>query len=108
MRIEKAKADLLAATSGPGGRYWRYTPTISTMLAALERAERQIAELEARSLTVKLPDGYAVRLGHPINEDERGVMIPKADGDWLVLMLSTPSAPLASAGRRRFDRATAG
>lgn len=83
MRIEKAKAELLAATSGPGGRYWRYTPAISTVLAALERAERQIAKLEARMLTVKLPSGYAVRSGHPINESERSVMIPKDCGQWL-------------------------
>ncbi len=83
MKIEKAKAELLAATSGPDGRYWRYTPAVSTVLAALERAERQIAKLEARTLTVKLPDGYAVRSGHPVNESERGVMIPKEGGDWL-------------------------
>lgn len=50
MKIEKAKAELQAATSGPGGIYWRYTPAISTVLAALERAERQIAKLEARKL----------------------------------------------------------
>lgn len=46
-------------------------------------AEHRIAELEARTLTVKLPDGYAVRSGHPINEGERGVMIPKEGGEWL-------------------------
>lgn len=34
-------------------------------------------------LTVKLPQGYTVRAGHPINEGERGVMIPKEGGDWL-------------------------
>ena len=83
MRTEKANAELLAATSGSDGRYWRYTPAIFTVLAALERAERQIAKLEAHTLTVKLPDGYAVRTGHPINEGGRGVMISKADGDWL-------------------------
>lgn len=38
---------------------------------------------EARTLTVKLPQGYAVRAGHPINEGERSVMIPKDGGDWL-------------------------
>lgn len=48
MKIEKAKAELQTATSGPGGRYWRYTPAISTVLTALERAERRIAELEER------------------------------------------------------------
>ena len=83
MKIEKAKAELQAATSGAGGRYWRYTPAISTVLTALERAERRIAELEGLTLTVKLPDGYAVRSGHPIHEGLRGVMIPKEGGDWL-------------------------
>lgn len=52
MRIEKAKAELLAATSGPGAIYWRYTPAISTVLAALERAERRVAELEGRKISL--------------------------------------------------------
>ncbi|MDK9607084.1 ead/Ea22-like family protein [Lelliottia wanjuensis] len=47
----------------------------------LDDAEKRIAELEARS--VKLPEGYATRLGHPINESERSVMIPKEGGAWL-------------------------
>lgn len=46
-------------------------------IAALRQ---RIAELETRK--VKLPDGYAIRPGHPINEGERSVMIPKADGPW--------------------------
>lgn len=32
---------------------------------------------------MKLPAGYKVRPGHPINEAERGVMIPKDNGQWL-------------------------
>ncbi|EKN5943890.1 hypothetical protein DVP82_23485 [Yersinia enterocolitica] len=32
---------------------------------------------------VVLPEAYAVRAGHPINEGERNVMIPKQDGNWL-------------------------
>lgn len=52
-------------------------------IAALTDARQRIAELEARTLTVKLPQGYTVRAGHPINEGERGVMIPKDGGDWL-------------------------
>lgn len=48
-----------------------------------ELAEKRVAELEVQTLSVKLPDGYAVRSGHPINEGERGVMIPKEGGDWL-------------------------
>jgi inner membrane protein involved in colicin E2 resistance len=39
--------------------------------------------LAARAETVKLPAGYNVRPGHPINESERGVMIPKDNGQWL-------------------------
>lgn len=84
MTIEKAKAELQAAMSGPAGRQWSYGPAVSTMLAALAQAEQRVAELEARTLTVNLPVGYTVRSGHPINEGERGVMIPKADsGQWL-------------------------
>ena len=47
----------------------------------VEAAERRIAELESRK--VKLPGGWAVRSGHPINEGERGVLIPKDGGQWL-------------------------
>ena len=83
MSIEKAKAELQAATSGPAGRYWNYTPAVTAVLTALEQAEKRVAELEGRTLTVNLPDGYTVRSGHPINEGERGVMIPKEGGDWL-------------------------
>ncbi|EPP7681216.1 hypothetical protein ACUVNT_002941 [Yersinia enterocolitica] len=32
---------------------------------------------------VVLPEAYAVRAGHPINEGERSVMIPKHGGNWL-------------------------
>ena len=42
-----------------------------------------IDALKKRTFTIKLPDGYAVRSGHPINEGERGVMILKEGGDWL-------------------------
>lgn len=61
MTIEKAKAELHAAMSGPAGRHGNYGPAVSTVLTALERAEQRIAELEARALTVNLPDGYTVR-----------------------------------------------
>ncbi len=46
-------------------------------------AELRVAELEARTLTVKLPQGYVIRPGHPINDSKRGVMIPKDGGEWL-------------------------
>lgn len=81
MAIEKAKAELQEAMSGPAGRQWSYGPAISAVLAALDQAERRIAELESRK--VKLPGGWAVRSGHPINEGERGVLIPKDGGQWL-------------------------
>ncbi|EOZ4422635.1 hypothetical protein [Escherichia coli] len=65
------------------------------VLDELEAAERRIAELsanndsaveallKARHITVTLPGGYAARVGHPINETERSVMIPKDGGPWL-------------------------
>lgn len=48
MSIERARAELQAAMSGPAGRYWGYTPAVSTLLAALEKAEHRIAELISR------------------------------------------------------------
>lgn len=42
------------------------------------------AELEARE--VQLPTRYDLRYGHPINADERQVMIPKENGSWLYLI----------------------
>lgn len=83
MSIENAKSKLQAAMSGPAGRYWNYTPAVTAVLAALEQAEKRIAEQETRTVTVKLPQGYVIRAGHPINEGERHVMVPKDGGDWL-------------------------
>ncbi|EFK0869583.1 ead/Ea22-like family protein [Escherichia coli] len=45
---------------------------------------KRIAELEARE--VQLPIRYDLRYGHPINADERQVMIPKENGSWLYLI----------------------
>lgn len=45
---------------------------------------KRIAELEARE--VQLPTRYDLRYGHPINADERHVMIPKENGSWLCLI----------------------
>lgn len=45
---------------------------------------KRIAELEARE--VQLPTRYDLRYGHPINEGERQVMIPKENGSWLYLI----------------------
>ncbi|WP_342079496.1 hypothetical protein [Yersinia enterocolitica] len=38
---------------------------------------------EKLNKSVVLPKGYSVRAGHPINEGERHVMIPKEGGRWL-------------------------
>lgn len=65
------------------------------LLDELEAKDKRIADLEAnndsateallkaRRRAVTLPTGYSVRPGHPINEAERGVMIPKDNGPWL-------------------------
>lgn len=50
----------------------------------LEKAEAELsAANEKLSKPVVLPAGYSVRAGHPINEGERNVMIPKEGGRWL-------------------------
>ncbi|MFP2504476.1 hypothetical protein [Buttiauxella gaviniae] len=67
--------------------------TEENLIAAVD----QVAELESQPLCVKsndamrevaplcvkLPEAYTIRPGHPINEGERGVMIPKKGGNWL-------------------------
>ncbi|EOM9374833.1 hypothetical protein ACLW9W_004736 [Escherichia coli] len=45
--------------------------------------EERVKELEARE--VNLPTRYGLRYGHPINADERHVMIPKENGCWIYL-----------------------
>ncbi len=42
-----------------------------------------LAKVRVQGVKVTLPTGYSVRPGHPINEAERGVMIPKDNGPWL-------------------------
>ncbi|EMW3576619.1 hypothetical protein AAEY45_004317 [Yersinia enterocolitica] len=50
----------------------------------LEKAEAELsAANEILSKPVVLPKGYSVRAGHPINEGERHVLIPKEGGRWL-------------------------
>ncbi len=56
---------------------------VLALLAERDADRARIAELEARTLSVKLPQGYVIREGHPINEGERHVMVPKDGGDWL-------------------------
>ena len=46
--------------------------------------EERVKELETRE--VHLPTRYGLRYGHPINDDERHVMIPKENGSWLYLI----------------------
>ncbi|ENM1920671.1 ead/Ea22-like family protein, partial [Escherichia coli] len=55
--------------------------TVLELLDELEAAKKRIAELDARE--VQLPTRYDLRYGHPINADERHVMIPKENGSWL-------------------------
>ncbi|HAW7885500.1 TPA: hypothetical protein JLN09_001799 [Escherichia coli] len=50
---------------------------------ALETPATDAFLAEVGRTTVTLPTGYSVRPGHPINETERSVMIPKGDGQWL-------------------------
>lgn len=57
--------------------------TVGRLRVELEAAKKRIAELEARE--VQLPAGYELRYGHPINADERHVMIPKENGSWIYL-----------------------
>lgn len=85
--------------SYPGPHYtymWHaWNACHAALLNELKAAEKRNAELSsnndsahkallrARHRTVTLPTGYSVRPGHPVNEGERGVMIPKEGGDWL-------------------------
>ncbi|EKN5088598.1 hypothetical protein DVP68_23625 [Yersinia enterocolitica] len=54
---------------------------------AFELYQNTVNKLEAAneklSKPIVLPAGYSVRAGHPINEGERNVMIPKEGGRWL-------------------------
>lgn len=53
------------------------------LLNEIAGLKRTCEQLEAASIkVVNLPDAFAIRSGHPINEDERSVMIPKDGGNW--------------------------
>ncbi|ENQ0308599.1 ead/Ea22-like family protein [Escherichia coli] len=79
----------IASCSGPDNRANKRfiaAANLATVLALLderEAAKKRIAELEARE--VQLPTRYGLRYGHPINADERHVMIPKENGSWIYL-----------------------
>jgi len=82
--IEKAKAELQSAMSGSSGRYWNYTPAVTAVLAALEQAEKRVAELEARTLTVKLPQLLQVSVDFSLIRralSNAGIAAPENDED---------------------------
>jgi len=64
MSIERAKAELQAAMSGPAGRNWNYSPAVSAVLEALEQAELRIAELKSQVIAQApvLPERVPVEL----------------------------------------------
>jgi len=57
--------------------------SVSQALRDDMRQQQTRAESAEQARYVKLPDGYAIRSGHPINDGVREVMIPKDDGPWL-------------------------
>lgn len=79
----------IASCSGPDNRANKRfiaaanPATVLALLDEREAAKKRIAELEARE--VQLPTRYGLRYGHPINADERHVMIPKENGCWIYL-----------------------
>ncbi|WP_332831233.1 ead/Ea22-like family protein [Escherichia coli] len=59
-----------------------FNPKVAlAILDKLEAKDKRIAELEARE--IQLPAGFDLRYGHPINADERHVMISKENGNWI-------------------------
>ncbi|HAX6701518.1 ead/Ea22-like family protein [Escherichia coli] len=71
---QQANAEFIAAAN---------PATVLALLDEIEAKDKRITELEARE--VQLPTRYDLRYGHPINADERHVMIPKENGNWLYL-----------------------
>ncbi|MCA4843054.1 ead/Ea22-like family protein [Escherichia coli] len=72
---QQANAEFIAAAN---------PATVLALLDELEAKDKRIADMEARE--VQLPTRYDLRYGHPINADERHVMIPKENGSWLYLI----------------------
>ena len=70
----------IASCSGPDNRANKRFIAAANPAAVLALLD----ELEARE--VQLPTRYDLRYGHPINADERHVMIPKENGSWLYLI----------------------
>ena len=71
---QQANAEFIAAAN---------PATVLALLDEIEAKDKRITELEARE--VQLPTRYDLRYGHPINADERHVMIPKENGSWIYL-----------------------
>lgn len=80
-------AEHVAKTNVGGAFEQEITRLINSITDLRDRAQTAEAALSAAneklSKPVVLPVGYAVRAGHPINEGERNVMIPKEGGNWL-------------------------
>ncbi len=95
MKIEKAKAELQTAMSGPAGRQWSYGPAISAVLVALEQ---RIAELEAR-IEPQEPIAWIVhaRTGDRLTQD--GDYVASAEDITSIhstpLYAATPAPPVA-------------
>ena len=91
MKIEKAKAELRAAMSGPAGKQWSYGPAVSAVLAALAQAEQRITELESR-IEPQEPIAWIVhaRTGDRLTQD--GDYVANAEG-----MCNIHSTPLYAA-----------
>lgn len=56
---------------------------VDVLSDAVDLINDLFSDTEAHHKSVTLPTGYSVRPGHPINETERSVMIPKDGGQWL-------------------------
>lgn len=54
MDIEEAKAQLQAAISAPGGKYWSYTPAVSSLISALEQAQQEYQAIEQKLISAAL------------------------------------------------------
>lgn len=95
MTVTNEDGEHICASCCDAGYVTALTCALEIVIERMEAAERRNAELEAnndlaheallkaRRRNVTLPTSYSVRQGHPINEAERSVMIPKDNGPWL-------------------------
>jgi hypothetical protein len=76
--------ELIQRLEGQTYRKWYDDDELDKMRVRADKAEAALSAANERlSKPVVLPICYAVRAGHPINESERNVMIPKDGGNWL-------------------------